>query len=218
MRRRSSGSSVGDSDDNPEPRPIDANLTSFPDGPGANQQSDDPAISETTSRPNPKKSLRQELDRRKSTDKRPATARSRRPSNTNWKPAQAPNGSLEEHKALQSAVISVPSVQATGIDKMVDSRLHTRRSRFRSPWSTSLLTLVTTAFAIISIFTISHSFLTRQLDSKGCHQSWMRPSYAKLEDFDTEHTRFASKYSIYLYREQLVDEDTKACYSIYIII
>jgi len=29
----------------------------------------------------------------------------------------------------------------------------------------------------------------------------MRPSFAKLSDFDTEHTRFASKYSVYLYRE-----------------
>jgi glycosylphosphatidylinositol deacylase len=39
--------------------------------------------------------------------------------------------------------------------------------------------------------------------------SYMRPSFAKLTDFDTEHTRFASKYSIYLYREGLIDEDTK---------
>jgi len=31
----------------------------------------------------------------------------------------------------------------------------------------------------------------------------MRPSFAKLTDFDTEHTRFASKYSVYLYREGL---------------
>jgi len=39
--------------------------------------------------------------------------------------------------------------------------------------------------------------------------SYMRPSFAKLKDFDTEHTRFASKYSVYLYREEMVDEDTK---------
>lgn len=37
----------------------------------------------------------------------------------------------------------------------------------------------------------------------------MRPAFAKLEDFDTEHTRFASKYSVYLYREVMVDEDTR---------
>lgn len=39
--------------------------------------------------------------------------------------------------------------------------------------------------------------------------SYMRPSYARLNDFDTEHTRFASKYSLYLYREQGIDEDVK---------
>lgn len=32
--------------------------------------------------------------------------------------------------------------------------------------------------------------------------SYMRPSYVKYSDFDTEHTRFATKYSLYLYREQ----------------
>ncbi|KAL2024000.1 hypothetical protein VTK56DRAFT_235 [Thermocarpiscus australiensis] len=39
--------------------------------------------------------------------------------------------------------------------------------------------------------------------------SYMRPSYAKLNEFDTEHTRLASKYSLYLYREQGIDHDTK---------
>lgn len=38
--------------------------------------------------------------------------------------------------------------------------------------------------------------------------SFMAPMYAKLSGFDTEHTRFASKYSLYLYREGGVDEDT----------
>jgi hypothetical protein len=56
---------------------------------------------------------------------------------------------------------------------------------------------------------IINSLVTRQLDPKGCRMSYMRPSYAKLNDFDTEHTRFASKYSLYLYREQGVDDDTK---------
>ena len=36
----------------------------------------------------------------------------------------------------------------------------------------------------------------------------MRPAFAKYSDFDTEHTRFASKYSLYLYREGGIDEDT----------
>lgn len=39
--------------------------------------------------------------------------------------------------------------------------------------------------------------------------SYMRPAFAKFPDFDTEHTRFASKYSLYLYREGGIDEDTR---------
>lgn len=37
--------------------------------------------------------------------------------------------------------------------------------------------------------------------------SYMSPRYIHLSDFDTEHTRFASKYSLYLYREGGVNED-----------
>ena len=38
--------------------------------------------------------------------------------------------------------------------------------------------------------------------------SRMSPTYIKLSGFDTEHTRFATKYSLYLYREEGVDEYT----------
>lgn len=41
--------------------------------------------------------------------------------------------------------------------------------------------------------------------------SYMRPSYVHFSEFDTEHTRFATKYSLYLYREQGVDEEDKVC-------
>lgn len=44
----------------------------------------------------------------------------------------------------------------------------------------------------------------------------MRPTYIKLVGFDTEHTRFARKYGLYLYRERLVDdyseEDIGVCF------
>ncbi|KAH6688077.1 PGAP1-like protein-domain-containing protein [Plectosphaerella plurivora] len=36
--------------------------------------------------------------------------------------------------------------------------------------------------------------------------SYMRPSYIHLKEFDTEHTRFATKYSLHLYREQGIDD------------
>jgi len=85
------------------------------------------------------------------------------------------------------------------------------RPRLSNPWSFSFLTLTTTMIATILTTTIIQAFLTRQLDPKGCAMSYMRPSFTKFEDFDTEHTRFASKYSLYLYRESGVDEDTRVC-------
>jgi hypothetical protein len=108
---------------------------------------------------------------------------------------------------LKSTIIAVPSPEPVEIDKM--DRLIARRAKMRSPWANSMLTLLATALAILSIGLIVHSFTTRQIDAKGCKMSYMRPAFAKLEDFDTEHTRFASKYSVYLYREVMVDEDTK---------
>ena len=155
-----------------------------------------------------------ELDRRKSTDKRPSSARSRRPSNTNWKPSE--HDSLVRHGQIeknQSTVITAPSKEAVAAHTMPEARQTLRRSRLRSPWSCSPLTLITTSLATICLLAIIHSFLSRQLDTKGCRMSYMRPSFAKLSDFDTEHTRFASKYSVYLYREGMVDEDTKVCFS-----
>ena len=36
---------------------------------------------------------------------------------------------------------------------------------------------------------------------------YSRSIFTQFADFDTEHTRFASKYSLYLYREGGFDED-----------
>ncbi|KAG8528538.1 uncharacterized protein KY384_007456 [Bacidia gigantensis] len=85
-----------------------------------------------------------------------------------------------------------------------------RRWRPRSPWSISPSILLTTALAIILLLTIVHAFITRQLDPKGCDMCWSRPMYIKFNDFDTEHTRFASKYSLYMIKEGIIDEDSKA--------
>ncbi|KAI9885731.1 MAG: mitochondrial membrane protein [Watsoniomyces obsoletus] len=84
-----------------------------------------------------------------------------------------------------------------------------RRVRLRSPWSSSLLTLLVTTLAAVTLFSCLFSFVSRQMDVPGCRMSYMRPAFARLNEFDTEHTRFASKYSLYLYREGGVDEDTR---------
>ena len=98
--------------------------------------------------------------------------------------------------------------------KMADYR-NSRRWRTRSPWASSLPMLVSTALAVILLVFILRAFITRQLDPKGCDMCWSRPIYIKFSDFDTEHTRFASKYSLYMLREGGFDEDPKARNSIF---
>lgn len=49
------------------------------------------------------------------------------------------------------------------------------------------------------------SFQHHQRDVSGCEESYMRPEYIKQTGFDSEMTRFAGKYGLYLYREKGVD-------------
>lgn len=83
-------------------------------------------------------------------------------------------------------------------------------ARLRSPWACSTLTFSVSACAIMLLLAIAQSFLSLQLDPKGCAMSYMMPSFHRYQEFDTEHTRFASKYSLYLYRERNVDQDVRA--------
>ncbi|KAL9020203.1 MAG: hypothetical protein Q9185_002573 [Variospora sp. 1 TL-2023] len=93
-------------------------------------------------------------------------------------------------------------------EKMLDARGRLQRQT-RSPWSCSLFTGAATVAAIFLMLFILHSFVTRQLDSKGCDMYYTRSKFFNFADFDTEHTRFASKYSLHLYREIGYDEDPK---------
>ncbi|KAL9031353.1 MAG: hypothetical protein Q9196_000608 [Gyalolechia fulgens] len=103
---------------------------------------------------------------------------------------------------------SEPLTSQQAEDKMLDSRA-TRWHRVRDPWSCSPLTLTAALSAVLLMFIILHSFTTRQLDSKGCDMYYTRSMFFNFADFDTEHTRFASKYSLHLYRELGFDEDPK---------
>ena len=138
------------------------------------------------------------LDRRKAERTRPSIQLAR---NASSQQANT-SGSFEKLKPAVNPIIENPT-----IEKMVDPSDH-RRACVRNPWRCSLLTWATTALSLLLFFSIVHSMTTRQLDPKGCNNCRMRPAYAKLSDFDTEHTRFASKYSLYLYREGGIDEDT----------
>lgn len=78
-----------------------------------------------------------------------------------------------------------------------------------TPCATSWLALITTFLSMVLLGVILNSSWSHQIEEKGCRMSYMRPSYIRLRDFDTEHTRFATKYNLYLYREQGIDDEQK---------
>lgn len=120
-----------------------------------------------------------------------------------WKPPPGIHGPAENGlRALD------PLRQDITTAKMPEAQTR-RRSRARNPWACSLLTITTTCLSLVFLLSVFHSFSKRQIDPKGCEMCMMSPAYAKFSDFDTEHTRFASKYSLYLYREGGIDEDAK---------
>ncbi|RDA85600.1 hypothetical protein CP532_0902 [Ophiocordyceps camponoti-leonardi (nom. inval.)] len=83
---------------------------------------------------------------------------------------------------------------------------HSSRSR-QGSWTASPLVLCVSSLGLALLFVIVRSLLRHGVEPKGCRMSYMSPSYLHFSDFDTEHTRFATKYSLYLYREQGLDDD-----------
>lgn len=68
--------------------------------------------------------------------------------------------------------------------------------------------LLTISFIGILLFYLTGFLYFQALkgaDSPGCRIVYMGPSYARIKSFDESHTKFASKYSLYLYREQNKD-------------
>ena len=122
----------------------------------------------------------------------------------------SPNGSSPSPPADNRLGVSNKKqfllVPGQDIDRMPEPRSW-RRARAKSPWASSLLTIIVTALSALVLLFIIDAFLTRQLDPKGCDMCWSRSIYVNFSDFDTEHTRFASKYYLYLYREGGYDED-----------
>nr|POE85387.1 gpi inositol-deacylase [Quercus suber] len=116
------------------------------------------------------------------------------------------SGARSETSPRSSYALEQPSPQ---VGEPTQETRPSYRIRARGPWSCSLPTVATSVCSILLLLTIIRSFITLQLDPKGCAMSYMMPSFVHFPDFDTEHTRFASKYSLYLYREGRMDEDTR---------
>lgn len=75
--------------------------------------------------------------------------------------------------------------------------------RFTSNTRFIISMLVLVSFASLAI--ILDSFTNHQRDVSGCQEIYMRPTYIRQSGFDSEMTRFAGKYALYLYREKDVD-------------
>jgi len=176
------------------------------------------------------------LDRRRSADRRPSFSANRRSGTgagtgtgtgiANWRPFDSRDATVERAGSSTATTATTPppssslglmlaangAVQEKEMVMMGKAQEHGfvgRRAPWRSPWAISVFAFVTSLLGIGLLLAVIHSSVTRQIDPKGCRMSYMRPSYAKLSDFDTEHTRLASKYSLYLYREQGIDHDVK---------
>ncbi|KAI1409361.1 PGAP1-domain-containing protein [Hypoxylon sp. FL1857] len=195
MQRRSSGSSEDSAD-----VPV---KTSRPHG---QTRLNDPSSSIRHSHDS------RQSDRPQNSGTRSTSARSRRPSsNVNWRSSHSRDGSTEKAAAashLAPATLS-PDYPSMESERAASSRRRSRQPRSWSPWSISFLTLLTSFAGIGLLLAVIYSAATLHCDPKGCRMSWMSPSYAKFKDFDTEHTRFATKYSLYLYREQGFDNGPK---------
>ena len=92
-------------------------------------------------------------------------------------------------------------------DKQAEKRPpRLRRRKLQPPdhLGGSLLCVIT-ILSLAFIALVGYSFRVRQQDTKACNMAYMYPSYKRLHGFDLEHTRFAKKYSLYLYREQTID-------------
>ena len=135
--------------------------------------------------------------------------------NKRWKSAIPPHTPLPPRMAHEKADVPMAALGKDIIPhSVVPGHSSKWRQRLRNPWTCSPYTVITTLAAFLAMFLMAHSFLTRQQDVKGCGMSYMRPTYSRFTHFDTEHTRFATKYSLYLYREGGLDEDSRACGSL----
>ncbi|KAF9895024.1 GPI inositol deacylase [Aspergillus nanangensis] len=190
MHRRSSGSPVED-------------------------DTEDPLISRTPTEPNgpnvvepPEKSRPQVARTGTSFDLRRDTTGTSTPRSRNSSTWRTPSSSTMPSIPLdpRSAATIMPlASQRLPIEASPDPQPRSRPSRLRSPWPCSILTALTSLLASFFIFAILRSFAGRHTGGDGCGIPVMSPSFLRMVGFDTEHTRFASKYNLYLYREAGVD-------------
>ncbi|KAK5998174.1 GPI inositol-deacylase [Cladobotryum mycophilum] len=141
---------------------------------------------------------------------RQSSARSKRPSSLNWNHSNGNDRHLSGH-VVATAGLAQTSLSSSPSDMITIKRLSPtiNAARRRGIWYISFLGFLAAAVGVILLCAILRSLVTHQIEPKGCRMSYMRPSYVHFSEFDTEHTRFATKYSLYLYREEGIDDDDK---------
>ena len=127
-----------------------------------------------------------------------------------WRPQLPPKWSTKDNTQLSPRKVTPAFVNPVLEDEEEMDKV--RASRQNSPWNhwwCSPLTLLTTVISTGLLLITLRAFTMRQGDPKGCDMYYSRPIFINFADFDAEHTRFASKYSLHLYRELGFDEDAK---------
>lgn len=77
--------------------------------------------------------------------------------------------------------------------------LQMQRDSFRKPLNVVVCLGVT--LLVLMAWLYSQAW-AETADVSSCKAVYMYPSYARIKSFDESHTKFASKYSLYIYREQ----------------
>lgn len=143
---------------------------------------------------------------KRSTSRPSSARRTRRPSSLEWNHTNGTNGSGLDKKVPSGALPTSPSLPAASAAARKKLTSSPAKHRHGS-WSISKIAFLAATIGLVLLAGIVKSLVSRQLEPKGCRMSYMRPSYIHYREFDTEHTRFATKYSLYLYREQGLDDE-----------
>jgi hypothetical protein len=126
--------------------------------------------------------------------------------------SDVPRRILHQTTPLRPLETEVAAEETSSLLPRSPNKPNVRDGRVRiRPRGCALFSFILACLSLAFLGLIAHSVLNLQRDAKGCKMSFMYPSYAKLGDFDTEHTRFATKYSLYLYREQNMDVSMEVC-------
>lgn len=115
----------------------------------------------------------------------------------------------QQHSPPKIAASEKEMLEVQHRDSIMDATNGGRRARLHNPWSFSVLVFLILSAAVALMLTVWRSFTTLQLDPKGGSMSYMASAFVRFPEFDTEHTPFATKYNLYLYREMGLDEDPR---------